>query len=83
MDFVLETSPPLPQNRTGQSRELLRSAIALTDDLISQAAKTAVEVIGHQGGSATARKLGPGHFRELAALRKTRAGGRPKESSSR
>jgi hypothetical protein len=80
VDLILETCPPLPQNRTGRSRELLRSALALTDDLISQVGKTAGEVIGRKGGSATAHKFGADHFRKLAALRKTRAGGRPRKA---
>ena len=29
VDLILETCPPLPQNRTGRSRELLRAALAL------------------------------------------------------
>jgi hypothetical protein len=40
---------------------------------------TPAAIMGHKGGSATARKLGSDHFRELAAMRKTRAGGRPKK----
>jgi hypothetical protein len=35
--LILETCPPLPENPTGRTRELLRSAIALSDDLIGQA----------------------------------------------
>src|SRR5271169_204745 len=77
VDLILETCPPLPQKRTGRSRELLRSALALVDDLTSQVGKTAGEIVGHKGGSATAHKFGPDHFRKLAAMRKTRAGGRP------
>jgi hypothetical protein len=80
VDLILETTPPLPQNRTGRSRELLRAALALTDDLTSQAGKTVGELMGRKGGSATAHKFGPEHFRELAALRKTRGGGRPRKA---
>jgi len=36
VDLLLETAPALQQNRTGRSRELLRAALALTDDLISE-----------------------------------------------
>ena len=32
-DRILETAPPLPENRTGAARELLRTALALADDL--------------------------------------------------
>jgi hypothetical protein len=80
VDLILETCPPLPQNRTGRSRELLRAALAITNDLTSQARKTVGEVMGHKGGSATAYKFGSEHFRKLAALRKTRGGGRPRKA---
>ena len=33
-DRILETSPALPENRTGACRELLGTALALTDDLL-------------------------------------------------
>ena len=78
VDLILETTP-LPQNRTARSRELLGAALALTDDLLKQDRMTPAAILGHKGGSATARKLGSNHFRELAAMRKTRAGGRPKK----
>ena len=81
VDLILETTPDLPQNRTGRSRELLRAALALTSDLISQAKMPAASAMGHQGGSATARKYGSEHFRKLAAQRKTRAGGRPRKQT--
>lgn len=77
VDLILETTP-LPENRTARSRELLRAAIALTDDLIGQGKKSPAAVLGHKGGSATALKLGSDHFRQLAAKRKTRGGGRPR-----
>jgi len=81
VDLILETCPPLPENRTGRSRELLRAALALVDDMAGQAGKTAGEVIGHKGGSVTARRFGADHFRKLAAMRKTRAGGRPRKQA--
>jgi hypothetical protein len=79
VDLILETTP-LPQNRTARSRELLSAALALTEDLLKQDHLTPAAILGHKGGSATARKLGPEHFRELAAMRKTRAGGRPRKT---
>jgi len=82
VDLILETAP-LPQNRTARSRELLRSALALTDDLLSQAKIPAAVAMGHKGGSATMQKHGSEHFRELAAKRKTRGGGRPKIGTKR
>lgn len=83
VDLLLETTTPLPENRTARSRELLGAAIALTDDLLSQnlkSSKSPAAILGGKGGSATAKKLGSEHFRKLAALRKTHAGGRPKRT---
>jgi hypothetical protein len=81
VDLILETTPDLPQNRTGRSRELLRAASAITDDLIKQAKMPAASAMGHQGGTTTARKYGSDHFRQLAAKRKTNAGGRPRKQA--
>lgn len=78
-ELLLSTSPDLPQGRTPRSLELLRSALALTDDLIGQAKLRPAAILGHMGGSSTLAKLGPDHFRNLAARRKTRAGGRPRK----
>jgi len=80
VDLILETTPQLPQNRTCRSRELLRAALALTEDLISQAKSPAASAMGRMGGATTARKYGSEHFRELASKRKTRGGGRPRKA---
>ena len=78
-DLILETSPALSQNRTAAARENLRAALVLTDDLIGQAKMTPAAVMGHKGGTTTARKLGADHYRRMAAARKTRGGGRPRK----
>jgi hypothetical protein len=80
-DLLISTTDPLPENRTPRCRELLRVALVLTDDLISQAKMPAAVRMGHKGGSTTARKYGSEHFRQLAAQRKTRAGGRPRKQA--
>jgi hypothetical protein len=80
-DLTLETIPNLPQNRTAHCRENLRAALALADDLISQQKMTPAAIMGHKGGSTTAKR-GSDYFRQLAAKRKTRAGGRPKKHST-
>jgi hypothetical protein len=78
VDLILSTTA-LPQNRTARSRELLRAALALTDDLIRQTTTSkAAALLGHKGGSATAKR-GSEYFRQLAGRRKTRAGGRPRK----
>lgn len=79
-DLTLETIPDLPQNRTVHCRENLRAALALADDLIKQQRMTPAAVLGHKGGSTTSRKLGPEHYRRMAAARKTRGGGRPRKA---
>jgi len=76
-DLLLTTSP-LPENRSGRAHELLTAALALVDDL-GRGSRNPAATLGSKGGSATALKHGSEHFRELAARRKTRAGGRPKK----
>ena len=80
-DLILETTPPLPQNRTNAARENLRAALALADDLLKHSRTTAAAILGHKGGSTTARKLGTDHYKRMAAARKTHGGGRPRKDS--
>jgi hypothetical protein len=63
--------------------ELLSAAVALTDDLLSQtkpAKASPAALLGRKGGSVTAQK-GSDHFRKLAAMRKSHAGGRPRKET--
>jgi hypothetical protein len=57
--------------------KLLDSALAITDDLI--AAPPAV-TLGKLGGMKTAER-GSDYFRQIAAKRKTKAGGRPRKQT--
>jgi len=77
-DLILSTTP-LPENRTARCRELLSTALAVTDDLINQA-KTPAAILGRKGGAVTAKR-GSEYFRRIAAKRKTFAGGRPPKES--
>jgi hypothetical protein len=61
-------------------RELLGAAVALTDDLLKQDKLPAAQEMGSKGGSVTAKR-GSEYFRQLAAKRKTNAGGRPRKES--
>ena len=79
-DRILETSPALPQNRTGACRELLTSALAITDDLLKQTKLPAAAALGRKGGLVSAKR-GSDYFRKLAAKRKTHGGGRPRKES--
>ena len=65
-------------NSTERARELLTAARALTDDLLSQSKMPAAAILGAKGGSVTAKR-GSEYFRQLAAKRKTNAGGRPRK----
>ncbi len=78
-DLILSTTK-LPENRTARCRELLSAAVAITDDLLTQAKMPAAAALGHKGGSVTARK-GSDYFRKLAARRKHHRGGRPPKGS--
>lgn len=81
-DHILATAPELPENRTAACRELLGAALALTDDLRKQSSVVAsAAVLGRKGGSTTARRHGPEHYRQMAANRKTFGGGRPKKQA--
>lgn len=78
-DLILATTP-LPQNRTARCRELLSTALAIADDLLAQAKMPAAAILGKKGGSVTAKR-GSDYFRQLAARRKTRGGGRPRKET--
>jgi hypothetical protein len=73
---ILQTSPELPQGRTARALELLGDSVVLADYLLTI---EPAAVLGKMGGKATARK-GPEYFRKIAAMRKTKAGGRPREN---
>ena len=79
VDLILATTP-LPENRTARSRELLGAALALADDLIAQAKKSPAAILGHKGGSTTAKR-GSEYYRKIAGMRKKRAGGRPRKDT--
>ena len=79
-DHILATTPQLPENRTGASRELLTAALAITDDLLAQEKLPAAAILGAKGGSVTAKR-GSDYFRKLAARRTHHRGGRPRKES--
>lgn len=70
---LLETSPELPQGRTARALELLGDSVLLADHLLTI---EPAAILGAKGGKVTAKR-GPEYFRKIAAMRKTRAGGRP------
>jgi hypothetical protein len=80
VDRILETSPTLPEKRTGACRKLLKTALASTDDLIKHST-TPAALMGSKGGSVTSKRHGYEHYRQMAARRKTHGGGRPRKES--
>jgi hypothetical protein len=58
----------------------LRSALVLTDDLLSESKQSAATTLGRKGGSFFVQR-GSDYFRKLAARRKTHGGGRPRKES--
>jgi hypothetical protein len=80
-DHTLETTPPLPENRTAATREILASALALADDLLKNAKLPAAAAMGRRGGAVVAKR-GSDYFRQLAAKRKKHGGGRPRKEPS-
>lgn len=78
-DLILETTPDLPENRTASCRDNLKTALALTDDLLKESKDKAAVALGKKGGSTTSTRHGVEHYRQMAASRKTHAGGRPRK----
>ena len=70
--MLLETTD-LPEGRSQRAQEILTSALSLADDLIETSPAAA---LGAKGGKKTAER-GSEYFRKIAAMRKTRGGGRP------
>jgi hypothetical protein len=74
--LLLETTE-LPENRSKRALELLSTALKLADHLLSESPAV---MLGKLGGRKIAER-GPEYFRELAARRKTHAGGRPRKQA--
>ena len=74
---LLDTSPELPQGRTQRAQELLGDAVVLAEHLMAIPPAAA---LGKRGGLTTAKR-GSEYFAKIAAMRKTRAGGRPRKQA--
>jgi hypothetical protein len=72
---LLLTTTELPEGRSKRARELLGTALKLADYLLKESPAV---TLGKLGGRKIAER-GPDYFRQLAAKRKTRAGGRPRK----
>ena len=77
---LIVSSNPIPPGGRERADELLRSALALSEGLLeSNRTKPAAAILGKRGGQRTAER-GPEYFAKIAAMRKTRSGGRPKNT---
>lgn len=74
---ILRTTK-LPEARSERVYELLTAAGQLADHLLKE---SPAATLGSKGGRATAKR-GSEYFRKIAAMRKERKGGRPKEQKS-
>jgi uncharacterized protein involved in exopolysaccharide biosynthesis len=78
-DLSLALVPEHPS--IASARESLNAALALSKDLVNRFAdplKAGAAALGAKGGSKTAER-GPEYFRQIAAKRKSRKGGRPRK----
>jgi len=75
-DLVLDTIPN-PHPSIASARESLNAALSLSRDLAKR--QPDAVALGAKGGKRTAER-GPEYFAKIAAMRKTRAGGRPRRS---
>lgn len=63
-----------------EARAIIAEAIQRTERLSKAVAMAAVKR-GRKGGTKTAER-GPDYFRQIAAMRKTRSGGRPRKQKN-
>ncbi len=72
-ELVLDTIPAHPS--VNRAKELLNAAGKLAEDL---ATVNPAVALGAKGGTKTAER-GADYFKQIAAMRKTKAGGRPRK----
>ncbi|MGI8962369.1 MAG: hypothetical protein ACR2IV_21950 [Bryobacteraceae bacterium] len=77
-DLVLDAIPN-PHPSIASARESLAAALALSADLAKCQLDAAA--LGAKGGKVTAKR-GPEYFAKIAAMRRVKAGGRPKRKAS-
>jgi hypothetical protein len=75
----LLSTTTLPEGRSQRAHELLGAAVALADALLETPTDPAA-ILGAKGGKQTAKR-GPEYFKRIAAMRKTKGGGRPRKTT--
>lgn len=76
--YLIVSTDPIPRGGIESARENLDAARRLAKLLLMKPETSAAAELGKIGGKKTAER-GPEYFRDIAAKRKTRAGGRPKK----
>lgn len=76
--YLIVSTEPIPRGGIESARENLDAARRLAKVLLMKPETSAAAELGKIGGKKTAER-GPEYFRDIAAKRKTRAGGRPKK----
>lgn len=76
--YLIVSTDPIPRGGIESARENLDAARRLAKLLLLRPETSAAAELGTLGGKKTAER-GPEYFRDIAAKRKTRAGGRPKK----
>lgn len=74
--YLIASSDPVPPGGIESLRENLAAAKKLTRLLLTDTPSAAASQLGALGGKKTAAR-GPEYFKQIAAMRKTNAGGRP------
>ncbi len=82
-DIALDTVvDPGPSVRS--AKESVKAALTLTRDIIATGSAlvdpSAATALGAKGGNATLANKGPEYFKQISAMRKKKAGGRPKKA---
>ena len=73
------SSDPIPPGGRKRAAELLDAAVSLSNALVRSKQPLDAAILGKRGGEKTAQR-GPEYFAKIAAMRKTRGGGRPRKS---
>lgn len=76
--YLIVSCDPIPKGGIESVRENLAAAKSLAKLLLAKPGTSAAVELGSRGGQKTAER-GPGYFRQIAAQRKTKAGGRPRK----
>ncbi|MGA2882448.1 MAG: hypothetical protein ABSG13_26130 [Bryobacteraceae bacterium] len=75
--YRIVSSKPVSPGGIESLEEILYSARMLAKELLSSPTSVPAATLGKLGGEKTAER-GPEYFRQIAAMRKTRAGGKPR-----